>query len=504
MAYLTQTDITNLAMVVSKSNFIQSVSDQALLKKIIVEDEASIPKQEMRAGTNYYRNEADILSRKIYYWLDQRKVEDSQATNQKLNHGFHKVITDQKVSYIVGKPIAVSPKEETDEEYQKAFIDTMGKRFDDTMNSWVKGSTNKGVEWLHFYIDSAGKFNYTIIDAKECIPVYDSTYQNELLELIRYYPITEVDSKGVRVIKKKVEWYRKDDVTFYIEQKDEKGETAFVLDVSELTNGGNPRPHWIKSNTNDTIAAESGSWGRVPFVPLMNNDEWISDLKFYKNLVDDYDLNESASSNDLIDIQKLIWILKNYEGSSLKEFTENIRKFKAISVGEDGGASTASADLPTEAHKQHQERSEDNIFVFGMAVNMKIDNFGSSPSGIALQFMYALLDLKANIIIRKLDLALNDVSYFVAFYLREIEREGAGEFDPEGLEFTFNKSIPINEAEKITNLKNSVGMISDETIIAEHPYVDDPVAEQERVDKKKEEQQAFIQEQMNNNTDNDE
>ena len=111
MAYLTQTDIVNLTMTISKSNFNQSVSDQALLKKIIVEDEASQAKLDMRDGTNYYRNEPDILSRKIYYWLDQSKVEDTNATNQKLNHGFHKVITDQKVSYVVGNPIAVSAKD---------------------------------------------------------------------------------------------------------------------------------------------------------------------------------------------------------------------------------------------------------------------------------------------------------------------------------------------------------------------------------------------------------
>ncbi len=67
----------------------------------------------------------------------------------------------------------------------------------------------------------------------------------------------------------------------------------------------------------------------------------------------------------------------------------------------------------------------------------------------------------------------------------------------------FNKNIPINEAEKITNLKNSVGMISDETILAEHPYVDDPAIEAERLEKKRAEQQAFIESQMANNNEGD-
>ena len=42
------------------------------------------------------------------------------------------------------------------------------------------------------------------------------------------------------------------------------------------------------------------------------------------------------------------------------------------------------------------------------------------------------------------------------------------------------------EADVINNIKNSVGILSDETLVAQHPWVDDPVAELERLKKQKE------------------
>ena len=47
----------------------------------------------------------------------------------------------------------------------------------------------------------------------------------------------------------------------------------------------------------------------------------------------------------------------------------------------------------------------------------------------------------------------------------------------------------MNESEIIDNCTKSQGLISDETIIANHPWVDDPQTEIERLKKQKEEAQ---------------
>lgn len=55
----------------------------------------------------------------------------------------------------------------------------------------------------------------------------------------------------------------------------------------------------------------------------------------------------------------------------------------------------------------------------------------------------------------------------------------------------FNRDILINESESIDNCAKSVGIISDETIVAMHPWVDDPAAELERLEKQKEEADPY-------------
>ncbi len=60
-------------------------------------------------------------------------------------------------------------------------------------------------------------------------------------------------------------------------------------------------------------------------------------------------------------------------------------------------------------------------------------------------------------------------------------------------EFVFNRDILINESEAITDCQNSAGVISRETIVANHPWTKDTKAELERLKKEREEEVAEMQ-----------
>jgi hypothetical protein len=55
----------------------------------------------------------------------------------------------------------------------------------------------------------------------------------------------------------------------------------------------------------------------------------------------------------------------------------------------------------------------------------------------------------------------------------------------------------MNESEVIDNCQKSVGILSDETIIGQHPWVDDPAAEIERLEKQKQKEQEDMLSQYN-------
>ncbi len=221
-------------------------------------------------------------------------------------------------------------------------------------------------------------------------------------------------------------------------------------------------------------------WGRVPFIEFANNEERYGDLRYYKELIDVYDLVVSDLANDLTGIQKLLFVLKGYGGQSLAEFMQNLRYYRAIQVDPEAGAGvdTIGIDPAITAIDSFLDRQEENIFLFGQGVNVKTDRFGAAPSGIALKFLYGLLDLKSNIMARRFSPAIEDLCWYAAKYL---ELKGVGNFDPSTVGITYHKSLVINDLEISQIAVQSLGLISQETIIAHHPWVDDGKAELERL-----------------------
>jgi len=65
----------------------------------------------------------------------------------------------------------------------------------------------------------------------------------------------------------------------------------------------------------------------------------------------------------------------------------------------------------------------------------------------------------------------------VALRLKKVE--------PETVEFVFNRDILINEAEAIADCRDSEGVISRESIVANHPWTKDTKAELERLKKER-------------------
>jgi SPP1 family phage portal protein len=133
-----------------------------------------------------------------------------------------------------------------------------------------------------------------------------------------------------------------------------------------------------------------------------------------------------------------------------------------------------------------------SIYEFGRGVDTQSDKFGNSPSGIALRFLYGDLDMDANIIETEFQASLEQLLWFVNQHLANTTNKDYSEFD---VEFIFNRDILINETEAVTNAKDSVGVISDETIVANHPWVTNVQDELDRLKKEKSEAMPVVEDQ---------
>jgi len=113
-----------------------------------------------------------------------------------------------------------------------------------------------------------------------------------------------------------------------------------------------------------------------------------------------------------------------------------------------------------------------------------------------IQSMYSDIDLDANDMETELQATFEELIWFVNAHL---ENTGQGSFDGEEVNIIFNRDILISENDSIANCRNSVGVLSDETIVSMHPWVDDPEKEMQRLKKQKEEAQTEFEKQQNYN-----
>lgn len=435
----------------------------------------------MVEGVRYYNGESKITERTIFKYVDDVKIADNDATNKKVVSGFHKILVDQKTAYLVGEPMVFGSR--TDNHKQLELLTEMiGERWEDTIPELIKGASNKGLEWLHPFVNEDGAFDYMVIPAEQLIPIYDYSRRKLLIAAIRFYQLEE------DVIK--LEWWTDETVTYY-----EMINGQVYLDANAEVN---PAPHFT-----DAEGLQGKSWGKVPFIEFANNEERLSDLHFYKSEIDSYDELVSDAQNTLNDMQSVVLALIGYEGEGLSEFVTNLRRYKAIKLeaGEGHDVKPITVEVPVEAYKTQSDILKENIFMFGQGVNPSPDIIGNAPSGVALDNLYSLLDMKASILERKFSLALREFMWFIGEYCSQADR---GEFDYLDVTFTFNKLILTNEKEIIDMAQQSMGIISQTTILENHPWVKNVEQELERLKVEKTEFQGELIDIKRKNNTNDE
>ncbi|SHH54743.1 phage portal protein, SPP1 family [Caloranaerobacter azorensis DSM 13643] len=447
-------------------NSVNMLTKEEIIKIFIDEFNASKERKMMLDGERYYRVENDILNRKMIRYEDEKPVIDETKTNNRLAHGFMHLLVDDKVNYLLSKPYTLTCD---DEKYLEAVKQTLGKRFQKKLTQLGTEASNKGIAWLHVYIDGSGQFKTMKIPSEQCVPIWKDNDHEELQALIRYYDIEVYEGKEKKIVTK-IEYWTSETVDYYVM---ENGEV--ILDSEMYLDGENNYDGHFKVND------EPGSWERVPFIPFKNNDYELPDLQFIKTLIDNYDLTRSDIANELEDIKNVIYVLKGYGGQDPSEFMRDLSYYRMIKVDADekAGVDKIETTINIEAAKEHYETLKKDIYDFGQGVDKSQDKLGNNPSGIALRFMYSGLDLKCNAMEDNFKWAFEQLIYFVNKYL-EITKQPVSDKE---IKIVFNRDIAINESQAIIDCQNSKGIISDKTIIANHPWVEDVDNEIEQIEK---------------------
>ena len=114
----------------------------------------------------------------------------------------------------------------------------------------------------------------------------------------------------------------------------------------------------------------------------------------------------------------------------------------------------------------HCEQLKRDIIEAGQGVMKDLDKYGNSPSGVALSFMYSLLDLKASAMCTQFTFGFKKLMYFVNAFLDETKA-------PE-INIQFNVNMKVNESENLDNCQKAKNLgLSDDTWLNKCTWVDD-------------------------------
>jgi SPP1 family phage portal protein len=468
---------------------IEVMSDLQIIEDELSTFNASEEREWMIDGDAYYRCQNDIEDRVILRRMaDGTFEEDDIKANNKLAHGFMKNLVDEKISYLLSQDYTLKGE---DAKLVDKVKGVLGKKFGYTLNKLGYEASNKGIAWLQPYVDGNGQFKMMMIPSEQCCPIWLDNDHTEMLGMIRYYVIQTYEGT-TRIDETKVEWWTKEGVQYYTYGIYGGSSGTLQVDVEKIIQLGygdsklETFPHYKKGK-------DGRSWGKVPFVPFKNNMIEFPDLRFIKTLIDDYDKSRSDVSNFLTDVNNLIFVLRDYGGEDLGTFISEMNYYRAIKVDGDGGVDVINPKMDITAGSDHCESLKSDIITFGQGTRKDIDKIGSAPSGIALKFLYSGLDLKANAFEAEFQNGFDDLLVFVGIYMGE---SGMGTVKEIDIDLVFNRDTTINESETIQNCVNSKGVVSEKTILANHPWVNDIEEEQkalevEKVENVKRQQEAF-------------
>lgn len=441
--------------------------------KLISEFECSPAKRLMITGEKYYQVDNDIKERRHVRKLSGGSVvEETYKANNKLAHAKYKNQVDEKIAYLLSKPATFkTDSEDKKDVYVEKLKGILGKHFQYQLSGLGYEASNKGVAWLQVYIDDQGNFKTMVIPSEQCIPIWKDRTHMELDTMIRVYTSTAWEY-GTNKATTNVEVWTESGVMHY--RLDGK---LLIADFERNNDNGGAVAHY---------KAEDSwySWGKVPFIPFKNNRIEMPDIKFVKSLLDGYDLSRSEAANYVEEVKNLIFVLKGYGGEDISEFMRQLNDDRAIPIDdpEDGGVDTLTPQMDITALREHYEQLKRDLVEDGQSVNKDVDKFGNAPSGVALKFMYSGLDLKCNLMESEFKIGFESLLYYIDLYL---DLTGQGSYDQREVELVFNRDMTINETEMIQNCNISKGTISEETILAHHPYVSDVEDEIDRLNEQK-------------------
>lgn len=304
--------------------------------------------------------------------IKSRTMEKYYMPNSKLAHPFRNVIVNTKVNMYLSNPVQYN--------YDKKQYDaTEQVKIEETLDSLQSRNDVESLDYeLGQYIGACGyAFRLLYYNENGELMMYNIAPWEAYVEMdvetmktqygLVFYKRPRIRTNSSEIIYRwYIEYYDKAEVSTYMET-DEGGE--YELQEKRLH-----------------------GFNEVPLIKFKNTLS-KSDFEFVRNLIDDYDLRSSDSSNDLSDTRNAVKVIKSNKKYD-REQLEMFGKTRTIWIGTDDEFKFESPSLNPEYKEKHLERIKKDIYSLSATVDLSSsESIQNAESGYARTIrMYNMLN----------------------------------------------------------------------------------------------------------------
>ena len=390
------------------------------------------------------------LIKSYKYYKGEQAITLKQPTDtgkpaNKIITNFCHTITDTYEGYLTGVPIQYS-NDNFDE-----ILNIL--KYNDVKNEdgeFLRQGLIFGRAFEICYIDEDKKQRFRTLDPRECIPVYDNTLNNNLLYVIRFWRSDMFDKSNEEYI---VEVYGAQSTKRY---KSNVGFSSFTL-IEEVPN----------------------FYGQCPITVFSLNTEEESIFHNIMSLQDAYNTLLSSEIDDWESFCDAYMILK---GAAIDEDEmEDMKKHRLLIMDTDAEAEYLTKDVNDVQIRNMLQLVNDNIHKIACCPDFSQESFGTS-SGIALRYRLLGFENNASAIESNFKMALQRRIEL----LSSIIQLTGGEALWRDVNITFYRNLPINLVVTSTIVNKLRGLVSDETLLSQIPFISDVEEEMKKLAKQKE------------------
>lgn len=420
--------------------------------ELVLREWLNSPKRnEQLLAEKYYDGDHDILRReKKVIGADGELVTINNVANNRLVDNQYRKLVDQKTNFALGKQLIIAT---TKDEYLKELKKVFNKKFQRKLRMLGQDAIDGGIAWLYPYPQN-GELKIEIFPAHEICPVWKDKAHTELECVLRYYPEEKFDEKGNTKLLFHVDLF-----TIY-------GITHFLYQGGKLVPAENPHSDYLY------VKDKGYNWNRLPIIPFKYNSKEIPLIRGVKSLQDALNQVLSDFQNNMEeDPRTTILVLKNYDGTNISEFRQNLATYGVIKVttvdGVQGGVEALKVDVNAQNYQAILMQLKRAIVENGRGFDAKEERMDGDPNQMNIESMYTDIDLDINTMETEFQAGFEELKWFIDQFLIQ---QGKSDYSEEEVSFLFNRDFFINENTKIDNCVKSVGILSNRTIVAMHPW----------------------------------